>query len=62
MVEKEKGVETEEALELETLEVETQLVEAEAEAPAKVEPIRYMTDAESEEFHQAFLKKIRGGK
>ncbi|HUV56617.1 MAG TPA: hypothetical protein VMV84_05225 [Dehalococcoidales bacterium] len=55
---KEEGVEAEEALELETLEVETQLVEA----AVKVETARRMTEAEIESHYQAFLKKTRGGK
>ena len=50
--------ETEEALELETLEVETRLVEA----AVKVEPKRRLTDAEIETRYQAFLTKSRGGK
>ena len=54
--------ETEEALELETLEVETQLVEAEVKTPVKVETARRMTKAEIEPRYQAFLKKTRGGK
>ena len=48
--------ETEEALELETLEVETQLVEE----AVKVESVRRLTDAEIESRYQAFIKKIGG--
>ena len=59
---KEEGVEAEEALELETLEVETQLVEAEV----KVEPKRVLSPEQIASFQRAHeikvAKFLAGGK